>query len=80
MDFQLKNGLGYTSIPLPEGFAKNNCVVLSLLVLYNGNLYFYDDCTSFYVTNANGNGLQVYNSYEMFYGTKAGVALMRVDI
>ena len=80
VDFKLVNTTGYTKIPLPEGFAKNNCVVISLVVLYSGNLYFYDDYTSFYVTTANGDGLQVFNSYEIFYGTTAGVALMRVDI
>jgi hypothetical protein len=79
VDFQLINGTGYTDIPMPTGFTYNNCISISLLVLYNGNIYFEDDISSFYVTIQNGK-YQVYNSNNIFYGCTAGVAFMRTDI
>lgn len=79
VDFQLINGTGYTDIPMPTGFTYNNCISISLLVLYNGNIYFEDDISSFYVTIQNGK-YQVYNSNNIFYGCTVGVAFMRTDI
>ena len=79
VDFQLINGTGYTDIPMPTGFTYNNCISISLLVLYNGNIYFEDDISSFYVTIQNGK-YQVYNSNDIFYGCTVGVAFMRTDI
>ena len=79
VDFQLINGTGYTDIPMPTGFTYNNSISISLLVLYNGNIYFEDDISSFYVTIQNGK-YQVYNSNNIFYGCTAGVAFMRTDI
>ena len=64
---------------MPTGFTYNNCISISLLVLYNGNIYFEDDISSFYVTIQNGK-YQVYNSNNIFYGCTAGVAFMRTDI
>lgn len=79
VDFQLINVTGYTDIPMPTGFTYNNCISISLLVLYNGNIYFEDDISSFYVTIQNGK-YQVYNSNNIFYGCTVGVAFMRTDI
>lgn len=64
---------------MPEGFLHNNSVVISLLVLYVGNLYFMDDLEKFYVTVQN-NKFQVFNSRDIFYGATVGVAFMRVDV
>lgn len=64
---------------MPTGFTYNNCISISLLVLYNGNIYFEDDITSFYVTIQNGKW-QVYNANNIFYGCTVGVAFMRTDI